>query len=48
MMREELEELIFYEDYDPREQTIMELETMYDKYEFKDYQRTKEVSKWML
>lgn len=37
MMREELEELIFYEDYDPREHTTMELETMYDKYEFKDY-----------
>lgn len=38
MMREELEELIFYEDYDPREPTLMELETMYSKYEFKDYQ----------
>lgn len=49
MMREELEELIIYEDYDPREATTMELETMYSKYEFKDYKEIKEVSeKWML
>jgi hypothetical protein len=45
MMREELEELITYEGYDPREHTTMELETMYNKYEFKDYQEIKEVTK---
>ena len=37
MMREELEELKIYENYDPREPTLMELENMYSKYEFKDY-----------